>query len=133
MTVLFIITFLVIVPAAAAVLAEPSALSRFWTGSAIAVGAPVVYRRQEISTNPSPDAVDVYPSAHGEFYYYSLIKYLRVVEVLGDGRVIAVERNSKSVCLLPNDSDLRKARLTERFIYRWRFPRPQRRNSFAST
>jgi hypothetical protein len=124
MTVLFIITFLVIVPAAAALLSERSSLSRALTGSAIAVGAPVVYRQEEISTRPAPDAVDVYPSARGEFYYYSLIKYLRVVEVLDDGRVIAVERNNKSVCLLPNDSHLRKARLTERFIYRWRFPRP---------
>jgi hypothetical protein len=124
MTVLLIITFLVIFPAAAALFSERVSLSRAWNGSTIAVGAPVVYRREEISTHPGPDAVDVEPSARGEFYYYSLIKYLRVVEVLGDGRVIAVERNNKSVCLLPNDSRLRKARLTERFIYRSRFPRP---------
>lgn len=118
MTVLSIITLLVIVPAAVAVLSQLS-LNR----QAVGVGAPVVYRRQEVSTHPGPDAVDVYPSARGEFYYYSLIKYLRVVEVLGDGRVVAVERNNKTMCLLPNDSHLRKARLTERFLYHWRFPR----------
>ena len=124
MTILFIITFLVVVPATVALLSEGSPWSHPWTNSAIAVGASVIYRRQEISANPGPDAVDVHPSARGEFYYYSLVKYLRVVEVLRDGRVIAVERNSNSVSVLPNDSRLRKARLTERLIYRWRFPRP---------
>ena len=124
MTILFIVTFLVLIPATAAVLSESPSWSRPWTSSAIVVGAPVVYRRQEISANPDPDAIDVHPSARGEFYYYSLIKYLRVVEVLRDGRVIAVERNSNSVSVLPNDSSLCKARLTERLIYRWRFPRP---------
>jgi hypothetical protein len=121
MTVLLIIILLVVAPAAAALLSEPSFFLRVFTGSALAVGAPVVYRREEISTCPGPDAVDVYPSAHGEFYYYSLVRYLRVVEVLGDGRVIAVDCDNKSVCLLPNDSNLRRARLTERLIHRWNF------------
>ena len=124
MTVLLIITLLVLLPATAAMLSEGPFWPHLWTRSAITVGAPVVYRREEMSANPGLDAVDVHPSARGEFYYYSLIKYLRVVEVLGDGRVIAVERDSNSVSILPNDFRLRKARLTERLIYRWRFPRP---------
>ena len=123
MTVLFIITFLVVVPAVVALLSEPSFLSRVFTKPPLAVGAPVIYRREEISTCPGPDAVDVYPSAHGEFYYYSLVRYLRVVKVLGDGRVIAVDCNDKSMCLLPNDSNLRKARLTERLRHGWGFHR----------
>ena len=122
MTVLFIITLLVITPAAAAVLSQLSFFSPV-TGSRFPVGARVVYRREEISTCPDPNAVDVYPSARGEFYYYSLVSYLRVVDVLGDGRVIAVDCHNKNTCLLPNDSNLRKARLTERLVHRWAFPR----------
>jgi hypothetical protein len=86
------------------------------------IGTRVVYQRQEVSTHPFVDACDVRPSARGEFYYYSLINYLRVIEVLEDGRIIAVARDNKRLCFWPNDSQLRKAGLTERFIYRARFP-----------
>ena len=51
------------------------------------------------------------------------MNYLRVIEVLDDGRVIAVARDNNRLCFSPNDSRFRKARLTERFSYRWRFPR----------
>jgi hypothetical protein len=70
------------------------------------------------------------PGERGEYYYYT-INYLRVAEVLGDGRIIAVARNNKRLCLPPNDSSLRKARLAERLIYRPHFPR-FRDNSGAS-
>lgn len=63
-----------------------------------------------------------HPSERGEFYYYSLINYLRVADVLDDGRIIAIARNNKRLWLWPNDSQLRKARLLERLLYRWRFP-----------
>jgi hypothetical protein len=86
------------------------------------IGAPVVYQREEVSTHPVADALNVRPSERGEFYYYSLVNYLRVTQVLDDGRIIAVTRDNKRLCLSPNDSQLRKARFTERFIYRWRFP-----------
>jgi hypothetical protein len=86
------------------------------------IGVPVVYQRLEISTHPSADARDVRPSERGEFYYYILVNYLRVTDVLDDGRIIAVARDNKRLCFWPDDSQLRKARLAERFIYRWRFP-----------
>src|SRR5207248_3624746 len=54
---------------------------------------------------------------------YTVINYLRVAEVMADGRIIAVARNNKRLCFRPNDSGLRKARLAERLIYRPRFPR----------
>jgi hypothetical protein len=124
MTVLLIITFLVIVPAVAAMLSESSVLSHAWSRSAFGVGAPIVYSRRAISTQPVSGARDIRPSERGEFYYYNLINYLRVTEVLDDGRVLAVACNNVRLCFSPGDSDFRKARLTERFIYRWRFPRP---------
>ena len=118
MIVLFVLTVLVVVPAAVAFLSDTSVLSR----AAFGIGAPVVYSRQAISTQPVSGARDVRPSERGEFYYYNLVNYLRVTEVLDDGRVIAVARNNKRLCFSPSDSHFRKAGLIERLIYRWRFP-----------
>jgi hypothetical protein len=67
---------------------------------------------------------DIRPATCGEYYYCSIIDYLRVTEVLGDGRIIAVAHNHMRFCFWPNDSALRKARLNERLFYRQRFPRP---------
>jgi hypothetical protein len=123
MTLLLLLAFIVLLPAIGAVLSEPSLLQRSSIKPAFSIGAPIVYRQQEVSTRPSADAYDVHPAEHGDYYYYSIINYLRVVEVLGDGRVIAVARNNDRLCFWPNDSSFRKARLTERLIYRPRFPR----------
>jgi len=123
MSVLFVLLLLLIgLPAAAAFLSKTSLLSRALTTPGFDIGAPVVYQRQEVSTHPVADALNVRPSERGEYYYYSLVNYLRVTQVLDDGRIIAVTRDNKRLCLSPNDSQLRKARFTERFIYRWRFP-----------
>lgn len=122
MIVLFVLVLLVIVPAAVAFLSETSLLSRAIITPAFGIGSPVVYSRRAISTQPVSGARDVQPSERGEFYYYNLVNYLRVTEVLDDGRVIAVARNNKRLCFSPNDSRLRKARVTERLIYRRRFP-----------
>src|SRR5438093_7245039 len=52
-------------------------------------GAPIVYRVQETSTCPSPDALYVYPSERGESYDYLANKYWRVEKVLEDGSIVA--------------------------------------------
>jgi hypothetical protein len=122
MLVLFVLVLLVIVPAAAALLSETSLLSRGTITPAFGIGAAIVYSRQAISTQPVSGARDIRPSERGEFYYYNLINYLRVTDVLDDGQVIAVARNNMRLCFSPSDSHFRKARLTERFIYRRRFP-----------
>jgi hypothetical protein len=121
MIVLLVLVLLVILPAALGFVTELSFFSRAMIVP-FGVGTPVVYQHPEISTQPEADARDVRPAARGEFYYYSLVNYLRVVEVLEDGRVIAVSRDHTRLCFWPNDSQFRKARLRERFIYRWRFP-----------
>ena len=118
MIVLFVLILLVVLPAVAAFLSEMSLLPR----ANFSIGAPVVYSWCEISTRPRSDARDVRPSDRGEFYYCDLVNYLRVTDVLDDDRIIAIGRDNKRICFWPNDSQFRKAYLTERFLYRWRFP-----------
>jgi hypothetical protein len=118
MIVLSVLILLVVLPAIVALLSEASLLPRPTFG----VGAPIVYSHRESSTHPHLDARDLLPSPRGEFYYYNLVNYLRVTDVLDDGRIIAVARDNKRLCFWPDDSQFRKARLTERFFYRWRFP-----------
>jgi hypothetical protein len=118
MIVLIVLLLLILVPAAVAFVSETSLLSR----AAFGIGAAVVYSRREMSTQLLPGAHHVDPSDRGEFYYYTLVDYLRVAEVLDDGRVLAVARDNVRVLFWPDDSQFRKARLIERFIYRWRFP-----------
>lgn len=122
MIVLIVFTLLIILPAVVAFLSETSISLRAIITPEFGIGAPVVYLDQAISTRPGSDAHDVRPSERGEFYYYSLINYLRVTHVLSDGRIIAVSRDNKRICLSPSDPDLRKARVTERLIHRRRFP-----------
>jgi hypothetical protein len=87
-------------------------------------GAPIVYRMQETSSCPSPDAVDVYPSEHGESYDYLANKYWRVEEVLEDGSIVALTPFMEHQHLRRNDPNLRKANLIERLRYANRFPHP---------
>ena len=124
MFVLSVFALLVLVPAAAALISESSRWQRSSIRPAFSIGAAIIYRQERVaSTRPTADARDIRPATRGEYYYYSIINYLRVTEVLGDGRIIAVARNHKRLCFWPNDSALRKARLKERLFYRQRFPR----------
>jgi|SRR5205814_439453 len=123
MFVLSLFALLVLVPAAAALIFEGSRWHRSLIRPAFSIGAAIIYRQEVASTQPAADARDIRPATRGEYYYYNIINYLRVTEVLGDGRIIAVARNHKRLCFWPNDSALRKARLNERLFYRQRFPR----------
>jgi hypothetical protein len=122
-TILFFFALLVLLLAAAAFFSGNSLLERVFIKPRLSVGAPVIYRQEEMSTRPIADACDIRPAARGEYYYYSIINYLRVIEVLADGRIVAVARSNQRLCFWPNDSALRKAHLNERLIYRLRFPR----------
>lgn len=87
-------------------------------------GAPIVYRVQETSTCPSPDAIDVHPSEHGESYSYLAQKYWRVEKVLEDGSILALTPLMEHQYVRPNDPNLRRANLIERVRYAARFPSP---------
>jgi hypothetical protein len=85
-------------------------------------GAPIVYRVQESSTCPGPDALDIYPSRHGEFYDYLAKKYWRVEEVFDDGSIVALTPFMEYQYVSHNDPNLRRANLIERVRYADRFP-----------
>jgi hypothetical protein len=123
MTLLLLLAFFVLLPAAVALLTETSILRRAFSRPAFRIGAAVVYRQAEVAACPALGARDIHPAERGEYYYYSILNYLRVSEVLGDGRIIAVGRHNERLCFWPNDSCLRKARLTERLVHNLRFPR----------
>ena len=104
-------------------ISQPSLFRSAASKPAFSIGAPLIYRQEKVSARPTADACDIWPAERGDYYYYSIINYLRVIEVLGDGRIIAVARNHQRLCFWPNDSCLRQARLTERLIHRRRFSR----------
>ena len=118
MAVSFVFFILVLAPAVAAFLAERALSPRPTIRPDFCIGTRVIYRREEVSTRPTPGARDIRPAERGEFYYYNIINYLRVIEVLDDGRIVAATRNQQRLCFWPDDSSLRKARLTERLRYR---------------
>lgn len=85
-------------------------------------GDHLIYRKLKASPRPGPRARNVQPSEKGDDYYYEVDKFWTVAEVLEDGRMVAVTRTGKQVCLTPRDWRLRKPRLLERMRYRGRFP-----------
>src|SRR5438046_10573050 len=86
-------------------------------GRRLRPGVPIVYRVQETSTCPSPDALDVYPSERGESYDYLANKYWRVEKVFEDGSIVALTPLMEHQYLRRNDPNLRKANLIERLRY----------------
>ena len=115
---LLLIALVVIFPACVAVAARALQVG---TSGRWGVGARIVYRQEQVSTSPVAEARNVQPAERGEFYYYSLVDYLRVIEVLRDGRLIAVTNDNRQFCFAPDDTHLRKARLLERVFHRARF------------
>lgn len=118
MTVLLLLVLVVAIPAALGIWLANSQLnaSRRWN-----IGARIVYSEEQASTHPVPHARNVRPAERGEFYYYSLVNYLRIIKVLADGRVVAVGSDQREFCFAPNDDNLRKARLFERVMHRAHF------------
>jgi len=114
MSVLFVLLLLLIgLPAAAAFLSKTSLLSRALTTPGFDIGAAVVYQRQEVSTHPVADALNVRPSERGEYYYYSLVNYLRVTDVLDDGRICFTPRGGHPGDVADSD-DARRVELVVR-------------------
>ena len=85
---LLLLTLLVTLLAAGALLSDTSFWQRASLKPAFRIGAPVVYRQQEVSTHPAADACDVHPSERGEYYYYTVINYLRVAEVMATAELL---------------------------------------------
>lgn len=123
MVIFLLILFLVVLPAAVGLAFGGGDLfGRPMFRRQLRPGAPIVYRVQETSTCPSPDARDVYPSEHGESYDYLAKKYWRVEEVLEDGSIVALTPLMEHQYLQCNDPNLRRANLIERLRHAARFP-----------
>ncbi len=84
----------------------------------------LIYRKPKVSPRPGPRARNVRATERGDDYHYEVDKFWTVADVLEDGRLLAVTRTGKRVCLTPEDRNLRKAGWIERFRYRRRFPAP---------
>lgn len=81
----------------------------------------VIYRKQKSSTIPGPRAENVRAASKGNLYRYTVDKFW-VVEDVGDDGVLQLRtRRGKRHVVAPDDPQLRKARLWERWIYRDRF------------
>ncbi len=123
MLTLTLLLFLVALPAAVGlILGRGDLFGRPLFRVRFRAGAPIVYRVQEASTCPSPDALSVYPSERGESYDYLANKYWRVEKVLEDGSIVALTPLMEHQYLRRNDPNLRKANLIERLRYAARFP-----------
>lgn len=86
-------------------------------------GDRIVYRKQKVSTHPSPHAYDVHPASQGDTYIYFIDKFWTVEKVLRDGRLLVTTRTHKHHYLSPDDPNLQKASWFERLRYWRRFPR----------
>jgi hypothetical protein len=133
MTVLLLILILYVIPAVigyAFYLEDfDQSTASWWLGSlsrvfhaGIAPGDPLIYRKPKVSSRPGPRARNIQRTENGDDYFYEVEKFWTVADVLDDGRLLAVTRTGKEVCLSPEDERLRKARLIERLRHRRRFP-----------
>lgn len=85
-------------------------------------GDVVVYHKQKNSVHPGPNARDIHPAPHGDFYYYTVDKFWRVTAVGPNNVLVVRTRRGKQHELVANDPALRRARWWEWLLFRHRFP-----------
>lgn len=81
----------------------------------------VIYRKQKSSTVPGPRASNVHAASKGNLYRYTVDKFWVIDEVEEDGTLSLRTRRGKRHQVAPDDPQLRKARVWERWIHRARF------------
>ena len=80
-----------------------------------------VYRKSKQGANPGRRAAHVMASPKGETYGYVVDKFWVVDEVLVDGRLRLVTARGKLHVVSPDDPNLRRPGLVQRFLWRDRF------------
>ncbi len=85
-------------------------------------GDPVVYQVTKHSSRPGGRAESISPSAHGDYYTYTIKKFWRVVRQTPEGSVVVRTRRGKQRILSPGDPSLHRVSWWERIAYRSRFP-----------
>jgi hypothetical protein len=87
-------------------------------------GDVVVYRKQKSSLRPGTHARDVTPAPNGDYYYYAVDKFWRVVAVLPSNQLLVRTRKGKEHALAADDPALRRVHWWEWLLFRHRFPSP---------
>ncbi len=85
-------------------------------------GDPVIYRKLKHSVHPGERAKNVEPAPNGDYYTYEVDKFWTVADLTEDGKLVLVTRRGKKHVISPNDPNVRRANLWERFLYADRFP-----------
>lgn len=80
-----------------------------------------VYRKSKQGSNPGRRAARVVASSKGETYGYVVDKFWVVEDVLADGRLRLVTARGKLHVVSPDDPNLRRPGLLQRFLWRDRF------------
>jgi hypothetical protein len=86
------------------------------------LGDCVVYRKPKFSVNPGPNAKDIHPAPHGDFYDYAVDKFYRVIDVLPDHKIVVLTKRGRQHTLAAEDPALRRAYWWERLLFRHCFP-----------
>lgn len=81
----------------------------------------IVFRKTKFSEHPTPRAIEVTPSRQGDGYTYVVEKYWVVVDTLDNGDLVVCTRRGKRHTISPDDYQVRKASLWDRFARRGRF------------
>lgn len=81
----------------------------------------IVFRKTKFSEHPTSRAIEVTPSQQGDGYSYVVEKYWVVVDVLEDGSLVVCTRRGKHHTIAPDEFQVRKANLWDRFARRNRF------------
>jgi hypothetical protein len=89
-------------------------------------GDYVVYRKQKHSVRPGVRAKAVQPTPHGDYYSYNVDKFWVVVGVQPDSKVLVCTKRGKQLTLDADDPALRRAHWWERWLFRHRFPVPNK-------
>ena len=85
-------------------------------------GDCVLYRKPKFSVRPGPNAKEIHPAPHGDYYSYYVSKCYRVISVLPQHKIVVQTRRGRQLILADDDPALRRARWWERLLFRYRFP-----------
>lgn len=81
----------------------------------------VVYCKQKHSSSPGPRAREIDAASHGETYSYTVDKFWLVKDIQSDGQLLLITRSGKEHIIHPQDPNLRRATIWERWYYRKRY------------